>query len=133
MLGIVIFFGLCPWLSSSKVLRFNKDSTFRIALFTDLHYGESAQKDSSSDQVGNTGLPIWRAPRNSPLTLGGLLVKYQPAFIFTLNPKRLQVQRTILATEKPDFVVYGGDMVSGWNGRGQNGWFAEHWRQIIAP
>ena len=33
-------------------LRFDKEGTFKIVQFTDLHYGEDAKLDVKSDQVG---------------------------------------------------------------------------------
>lgn len=50
------------------------------------------------------------------------------------------VQATVLAAERPDLVVFSGDMVSGWAcGRPPRpapcapGWFEARWRQLVAP
>jgi len=45
----------------------------------------------------------------------------------------LQVQRMVLQQEQPDFIVFGGDMVSGWHAKGKDGWFEDRWRQLTAP
>ena len=37
--------------ASNPSLRFKSDGTFKIALFTDLHYGESRTLDMKTDQV----------------------------------------------------------------------------------
>lgn len=37
----------------SKTLTFNKDGTFKVLLFTDLHYGESDDKDRANDAVSS--------------------------------------------------------------------------------
>ncbi|KAH7620787.1 putative inactive purple acid phosphatase 28 [Nannochloris sp. 'desiccata'] len=74
-------------------LRFNDDGAFKIALFTDLHYGESSELDLKSDEA----------------------------------------QRMVLEQEKPDFIVFGGDMVSGWHAKGKDGWFQNRWHQLTAP
>jgi pre-mRNA-splicing factor SYF1 len=46
------------------------------------------------------------------------------------------VQKTLLAAERPDLMVFSGDQVSGWECHQpacQPGWFAARWRQLIAP
>jgi pre-mRNA-splicing factor SYF1 len=45
----------------------------------------------------------------------------------------MQVQSTVLQAEKPDFVAFSGDQVSGFAWDGQPGWFEAAWRQLIAP
>ncbi|KAI3429468.1 hypothetical protein D9Q98_005560 [Chlorella vulgaris] len=58
-----------------------------------------------------------------------------------LDLKSDEVQRAVLAAERPDLVVFSGDMVSGWHCKPSAplladcgpGWFAARWRQLIAP
>jgi pre-mRNA-splicing factor SYF1 len=39
----------------------------------------------------------------------------------------------VLEQEQPDFIVFGGDMVSGWHAKGKDGWFQSMWRRLTAP
>jgi hypothetical protein len=39
----------------------------------------------------------------------------------------------VLSKEQPDFIVFNGDMVSGWEAKGVAGWFENRWRQLTAP
>jgi pre-mRNA-splicing factor SYF1 len=50
----------------------------------------------------------------------------------------VQVQRAVLEAEQPDFVVFSGDMASGWvcaqtKPACPPGWYEARWRQLIAP
>ena len=46
---------------------------------------------------------------------------------------RLQVQTTVLRSERPNLVVFSGDMVSGFAWDGSAGWFEHRWQQLLAP
>jgi pre-mRNA-splicing factor SYF1 len=114
-------------------LRFKSDDTFRILQLTDLHYGESAALDLKSDEVEHSQRPFFSVPAS------------QPHWVLHLSTTSLvlpvQVQRAVLAAERPDLVVFSGDMVSGWHCKPSAplladcgpGWFAARWRQLIAP
>ena len=80
-------------LPGQSPLRFNDnaDQTFKIVVFTDMHFGESSDKDQKS----------------------------------------LALQRAVLNAEKPDFIVFNGDIVSGWLGR-KRGWMESKMREILA-
>jgi len=53
MIPLLITLGLAQGLlrTASQPLRYNNDGVFKIALFTDLHYGESSNLDLKSDEV----------------------------------------------------------------------------------
>lgn len=114
-------------------LRFRTDGTFKILQLTDLHYGESAVLDHQSDEASLAAASVLRPRLNR---------RQRSA---ASRPPRLlsavQVQKTVLAAERPDLVVFSGDMVSGWVCRPSDprapdcgpGWFERRWRQLIAP
>lgn len=56
----------------------------------------------------------------------------------------VQFQRAVLSAEKPDLVIFSGDLVSGWVCRGGRaaagssaacgpGWWEARWAQLTAP
>jgi hypothetical protein len=52
MIQLLFALGLAQGvLSSLEPLHFNRKGIFKIALFTDLHYGEAAELDLKSDAV----------------------------------------------------------------------------------
>lgn len=38
--------------------------------------------------------------------------------------------RTIMSMENPDFVAFSGDMVSGYNWDGSEGWLRRQWKDV---
>ncbi|CAN6444150.1 unnamed protein product [Victoria cruziana] len=80
-----------------KSLRFAKSSTFKIALFADLHFGENAWTDWGPFQDTNSQA----------------------------------VMSAVLDREKPDFVIYLGDVITANNLPIQNA--SQYWDQAIAP
>lgn len=79
-------------------LVFDKDGTFKIVSFSDLHYGERLGNYKYGASVAAIDADFGAAP-------------FGPA-----NDKQTdRVQATILDYEKPDFVVYNGDLVTGEN------------------
>ncbi|KAL5498723.1 hypothetical protein ACEPAH_2078 [Sanghuangporus vaninii] len=60
---------------------FNSDGTFKLTVFSDLHFGENPWDDWGPEQDVNS----------------------------------LQLMRTVLADEKPDYVVLNGDLITGEN------------------
>ncbi|KZO91967.1 Metallo-dependent phosphatase [Calocera viscosa TUFC12733] len=72
-------------LLTHKKLTFGKDGTFKVVSFSDMHFGE---------RWGNLSWADW-GPANDALTQ--------------------QVHATVLDQEKPDYVVFNGDMMTGEN------------------
>lgn len=122
-------------------LRFRPDGTFKILQLTDLHYGEDAALDALTDQVWR-GRCILSRLSCSPCVGVDSRRRKRSAPLLPAPPSRPQVQRTVLAAERPGLVVFSGDMVSGWVCSAQRkdrpaacgpGWFEARWRQLIAP
>ncbi|KAJ4970526.1 hypothetical protein NE237_003625 [Protea cynaroides] len=80
-----------------KPLQFSSNSSFKIALFADLHYGENAWTDWGPQQDVNSN----------------------------------RVMSTVLDLEKPDFVVYLGDLVTANNLAIPNA--SLYWDMAISP
>lgn len=117
---------------ASPQLRFDQQGLFKVVQFTDLHYGEDAGLDAQSDQV--------RAPilaRACSHRMPTCISPVAPAALAQAPANNLlapQVQATVLAAERPGLVAFSGDQVSGfaWD-KLTPGWYAQHWRQLIAP
>ena len=101
-------------------------------------YGEDAEMDARSDQARcrpPARPPLSSAPFPLPPGLPTCASHVPP---LSLLPPQVQVQRAVLDAELPDFVVFSGDMASGWvcaqtKPACPPGWYEARWRQLIAP
>jgi hypothetical protein len=111
-------------------LRFNGDGVLKIAFFTDLHYGESELMDLKSDEVLLYTIHALNSTVKAFNEDFSAAHQIAPALFFFFS--FFQVQRTVLENGKSDFIVFNGDMVSGWNAWGCIAPTAIQWASTIS-
>lgn len=112
-------------------LRFKADGTFKIVQLADLHFGQDEMDDMRTVQVRTSHAVVACMPVNPCGPAHGARCMMGPN-----SPTGcMQVVRTVLEQEEGvDLVVFSGDMLSGWMGRGVPGWAADKWvfRRLLA-
>ncbi|EFN59663.1 hypothetical protein CHLNCDRAFT_133158 [Chlorella variabilis] len=107
--------------------------------------GSRMDRQSGLNNPGEEGAEGGGAAGDNGFVAGKLRFRTDGTFkilqLTDLHYGESAVQKTVLAAERPDLVVFSGDMVSGWVCRPSDprapdcgpGWFERRWRQLIAP